>query len=149
MSESETAPLNPSRTEDDDPEFNPSDPADETSDMPALKKRRDPLYLLIFYGLSSLISLSALSCALWGYIIVITAPFDEQSKASERDGYEKYFWGMQSIVVLVHTITLLQNLVQRKILMNINRTPSTSSGAGSISTSRSKAANRAPKPSGC
>ena len=106
MSESETAPLNPSRIENDDPEYNPSHPSDEASDIPTLKKRRDPLYLLILYGLSSLISLGALSCALWGYIIVISAPFDEQSKASERDGYEKYFWGMQSIVVLVRTTTL-------------------------------------------
>ena len=149
MSESETAPLNPSRTEDDDPEFNPSDPANEASDMPTLKKRRDPLYLLILYGLSSLISLGALSCALWGYIIVISAPFDEQSKASERDGYEKYFWGMQSIVVLVHTVYLLPKLCPIKDTNQYNRTPSTSSGAGLISTSRSKATNRAPKYFGC
>jgi hypothetical protein len=36
-----------------------------------------------------------------GYGIIITAPFDEQSKKDQREGYEKYFWGMQSIVVLV------------------------------------------------
>jgi len=53
------------------------------------------------YGLSFIISVGGLGAALWGYGIIFTAPFDEQSKKDQREGYEKYFWGMQSIFVLV------------------------------------------------
>lgn len=103
MATSETDPLNPAgAAEHSDPELAPySDDARDALPIDIRKKRRDPLYILILYGLSSTVSIGGLGCALWGYVIVVNAPFDERSKKQEREGYEEYFWGMQSIVVLV------------------------------------------------
>ena len=145
MSTEETAPLNPSLAGDADPELDSL--ADNARDIPTLKNRCDPLYLLILYGSSSLISLGALSCAIWGYCIVKTAPFDDQSNDMEREGYEKHFWGMQSIVVLVF---LTKHLTQSKFgwLINTYRIASISSGPVSTFISRSEAANKIPNCSG-
>ncbi|RDW66513.1 hypothetical protein BP6252_10148 [Coleophoma cylindrospora] len=65
------------------------------------RRTRDPLYVLTLYGISFLVSIGGLGTAIAGYSIVITSPFDEDSKKLERDSYEKYFWGMQSVVILL------------------------------------------------
>jgi hypothetical protein len=91
ISMSETAPLNPAMASDTDLENEDLCDLQETEGQ---EKKTGPLYILI-------ISVGGLGAALWGYGIIITAQFNEQSKKSQRKGYEKYFWGMQSIVVLV------------------------------------------------
>lgn len=103
MTTSETAPLNPAHVEDVNPELDPysDDARDSTeTEIPYRKTRRDPLYILIFYGLSFVVSVGGLGAAIWGYCIVMTAPFDEYSKKMEKESYQ-YFLGMQSIYVLV------------------------------------------------
>jgi len=86
----ETSPLNPE----------PTDPVDEYLDQER-RKKRDPLYLLVFYSLSLAVSIGGFACATWGYIIVRTASFDEYSKQAMRDSYEKYFIGMESVWILL------------------------------------------------
>jgi hypothetical protein len=103
MSTPETTPLNPAAVnEATDPELDPSN--DESYDilvMTTLRKRRDPLHILILYGLSFVVSMGGLGAALWDYGITITAPFDEDHKEDHKAGYEEVFFGMQSVVVLV------------------------------------------------
>ncbi|RDW71708.1 hypothetical protein BP5796_07742 [Coleophoma crateriformis] len=70
------------------------------------RKTRDPLYVLILYGISFLVSIGGLGAAIAGYSIVITSPFDEDSKKMEEDSYETYFWGMQSVVILLYKLTI-------------------------------------------
>jgi len=103
MSTSETEPLNPTALEEADPELNPySDDALDIldPDNPHRKKRRDPLYILIIYGISLIVSTGGIGSAIWGYCIVITAPFDKYGKRMELDSY-RYFWGMQSVLILL------------------------------------------------
>jgi hypothetical protein len=64
-------------------------------------RRRDPLYILILYGLSFTISLAGFACALSGYVITVTAAFDERSRKGHRADYEENFFNMQSIGILV------------------------------------------------
>jgi hypothetical protein len=106
MVDPETTPLNPSSTsEEHDPEPAPyfEDTRDVLPTLQTPKNRRDPLYLLILYGFSFIVSVGGLGCALWAYGITVTGPFDERSKKEHRDGYESNFLGMQSVVVLVYT----------------------------------------------
>jgi hypothetical protein len=98
ISMSETAPLNPAMASDTDLENEDLCDLQETEGQ---EKKTGPLYILIMYRFPFIISVGGLGAALWGYGIIITAQFNEQSKKSQRKGYEKYFWGMQSIVVLV------------------------------------------------
>lgn len=91
----ETSPLNPEPTDHDDDSLSLSLLDSE------INKKRDPLYILIFYAFSLAVSVGGFGCAVWGYIIVRNAPFDEYHKKSERESYEKYFYGMQSIWVLL------------------------------------------------
>lgn len=99
----------PLRTEDGQPEhdsYEDNPPEDDSYDMlreDQQKKTRDPLYIIILYATSLLVSIGGLGAGIWGYCIVVTGPLDEYSKKVERAGYEKYFWGMQSVVVLVCT----------------------------------------------
>jgi hypothetical protein len=84
MSMSETAPLNPAIVSDTDLEN------EDLCDLPETERqdqKRGPQYILIIYGLSFIISVGGLGAALWGYGIIITAPFDEQSKKDQREGY--------------------------------------------------------------
>lgn len=125
MSTSEITPLNTIGVEDADPELDSFN--DDERDILAMdtQKRRDPLHILVLYGLSFSVSVGGLGAALWGYGIAVTAPFDEYSKKQEREGYEKYFWGMQSIVVLVFIInhrpnTLPLLFVHRKVANGIS-----------------------------
>jgi hypothetical protein len=98
ISMSETAPLNPAMASDTDLENEDLCDLQETEGQ---EKKTGLLYILIMYRFPFIISVGGLGAALWGYGIIITAQFNEQSKKSQRKGYEKYFWGMQSIVVLV------------------------------------------------
>lgn len=81
----------------------PGDLEDETEilgpDAPI--RKRDPLRILITYGLACSLSFLGLCVALAGYIMTVKSPFDKQSKKQHRAGYESNFLGMQSIVVLV------------------------------------------------
>jgi hypothetical protein len=98
ISMSETAPLNPAIVSDTDLEN------EDLCDLPETEgreKKRGPLYILIMYRLSFIISVGGQGAALRGYGIIITVPFDEHSKKDQREGYKKNFWEMQSIVVLV------------------------------------------------
>jgi hypothetical protein len=92
----EASPLHPDHGEHDD----------DDSIYPEMRKAKDPLYILIFYALSFVVSIGGFACTIWGYIIVRNAPLDEHSRKMERDGYEKYFYGMQSIWVL-HGINII------------------------------------------
>lgn len=89
--EDESAPLNPS------PDFE----THLTRDDPHPHSTRDPAYVRIFYLLSCIISAGGLGCAIWGYRIVLAAPFDEGSKQRVRDGYERSIGGMMVVVILV------------------------------------------------
>lgn len=72
-----------------------------------ISKKRGPLYLIILYGISLGVSIGGLGAGLWGYHIVRTAPLDEDSRRMQRESYEKYFFGMQSVLVLVCTYAVL------------------------------------------
>lgn len=103
-SESETALLNPAsvnartaNTDLNNTAYYDSPDSIEMNTPP----RRDPLYILILYGLSCIVSLGGLGAAIAGYVITITAPLDKDNKKWHRQSYEKNFWEMQSIVVLV------------------------------------------------
>ena len=112
MSISETEPLNPGHSEDANPDFDPysNDARDSIEDeLPSLKKRRDPLYILILYGMSFVVSLGGLGCALWGYSIVLTAPFDKYGKKMELESYQ-YFLGMQSVIIFLSVNILWSGL---------------------------------------
>jgi hypothetical protein len=61
----------------------------------------DSLYICVLYALSLLVSIGGFGCGVWGYIIVLNAPFDESSKRRERKGYETNFLGMQSVLVFL------------------------------------------------
>jgi len=105
----EIDPLNPASLEDEESAFNDDDTAIEDFEPPE-KLPRDPLYILIFYGLSFLVSVGGFVCCIWGWRIALTAPFDDDSKKTQRESYEKYFIGMQSVVILVSaTIKLVLN----------------------------------------
>jgi hypothetical protein len=66
-------------------------------------KRKDPLYIFIFYWLSHGLSIGGLGCAVWGYIIVITAPFVEDRRGIQRDRYETKMLGLSTVVGLLAT----------------------------------------------
>ncbi|KAH6684698.1 hypothetical protein B0J14DRAFT_17503 [Halenospora varia] len=78
----------------------------------AQARQKQPLYIFIAYSLSCAISAGGAGMALWGYHIVLTSPFDENSKERERDSYETFFWGMQSIIIflMINTLYTLLNL---------------------------------------
>jgi hypothetical protein len=84
ISMSERAPLTPAIESDTDLEN------EDLCDLPEAEGKvgkRGPLYILIMYGLSFIISLGGLGAALWGHGIIITALFDEQSKKDQREGF--------------------------------------------------------------
>jgi hypothetical protein len=66
-----------------------------------IRKKKDPLYIFIFYWLSHGLSISGLSCAMWGYIIIITAPFVEDRREIQRDGYDTKMLGLNTVVGLL------------------------------------------------
>ena len=106
-SDEETAPLHtPSTVTDASLSPNSDDHWDETLALPK-PRERDPLYIFVFYGLSFVVSVTGLICALWGYGIILGAPFDAGSKKEQRAGYETRFLGMMSVVILVCTLTQL------------------------------------------
>lgn len=88
MSEEETSLLDPPQADDD-------------AEDAGTQKTRDELYIRVFYALSLLASIGGFGCGVWGYIIVLKAPFDEYSKKTERQGYETNFTGMQSVLVFL------------------------------------------------
>jgi hypothetical protein len=49
-----------------------------------IRQSKDPLYITIFYTFSLCLSIGGLGCATWGYLIVITAPFAENSKKGKE-----------------------------------------------------------------
>ena len=65
------------------------------------RKTPDYLYIRVFYALSLVASIGGFGCGVWGYIIVVNAPFDEYSKRMQREGYETNFLGMQSVLVFL------------------------------------------------
>jgi hypothetical protein len=107
MSTSEEAPLNPAGAEATDLERNSynddSNSILDSNDMLAMdtqKTKRDPPYILILYGLSFVTSVGGLGCALWDMESLLLR-LSTRTARSTRGQDEKYFWGMQSIVVLV------------------------------------------------
>lgn len=109
----ESEPLNPTRREQRDESRGPvpaegeEEEAEDGDDdqgrdeSTPLKSPRDALYIRVFYALSCAISLGGLGCGIWGYCIVMTAPFDEWGKKRQRASYESNFLGMQSVLVFV------------------------------------------------
>jgi hypothetical protein len=102
MSTSESTLLNPSAESQRDSFETDGVKSRDVNPTPKLKQRRDPLYLLIIYGLSTILSVAAISCVIWGYTVVSSNPFDEWANKSEHESYEESFFGMQSIVFLVN-----------------------------------------------
>lgn len=103
-SESETALLNPASQNVNTPDtsinnttYYDSPDSIEMNTPP----KKDPLHILILYGLSFVVSLGGLTAAIAGYVITITAPLDKENKKWHRQSYETNFLEMQSIVVLV------------------------------------------------
>ena len=120
MATLETAPLNPAQT-DTDPELHPycDDARDvDELELPPRRKTKDPLYIRILYCLSVIISIGGFGSAIWGYCIVITAPFDDYSKKTRREGYEKHFYGMQSVVILV-IVKSTPTYVQWEVILRV------------------------------
>ncbi len=102
MSTPETVPLNPASDEEAaDPDLNFYNDSINLIESNTQKSKRNSLYIRILYGVSLMVCAGGLSAATWAYSIVRTAPFDEGSKKDLRDGYERNFVGMQSVVVLV------------------------------------------------
>lgn len=95
------------------------------------EKPRDPLYVLIFYGLSLLVSIGGLGCGLWGFVITSTGPFGKDSRNEHLENYLQNFLGMQSVLVLVYTRVSFHTLVR---LMLAHSCSSTLYGAVSISS---------------
>jgi hypothetical protein len=82
---------------------NPSnDELQNILEMDMLRMKREPLYIMILYGLSFVASIGGLGAALCGYAITLTAPLDDYQRRQHRESYEKIFVGMKSVVILVH-----------------------------------------------